>query len=178
MLNLDALGREPAPDAPFRRAPTHLWQPGIVGTVDIRIDREGQWWHEGDPIRRAGLVRLLASVLICEDDTYWLKTPAEKMQIEVEDAPFVVTDAQTREDGVEVLTNVGERAVLQTPWTLRTDVSGASRPWVPLEQDLGARLTRNLYYHLVNEAAYAGESTPEGVLVWRAAGQAWPLGEL
>lgn len=178
MISLESLGREPGSDEVFRRAPTHLWQPDNCGEVDIRIDAQGQWWHEGKPIRRAGLLRLLASVLIYEEGSYWLKTPVEKMRIEVEDAPFVVQELTPRDGGLEGVTNVGELVCLETPWRLHPDPGGEARPWVKLTESIGARLSRNLYYHLVNEAAAQPDSERDGVLVWQAGGKAWPLGYL
>ncbi len=178
MISLESLGREPGANEAFRRAPTHLWQPENCGEVDIRIDAQGQWWHEGKPIRRSGLLRLLASVLIQEEGSYWLKTPVEKMRIEVEDAPFVVRDLLPGDGGLEAVTNVGEQVWLDRPWSLSRDASGEARPWVPLTEGIGARLSRNLYYHLVNEAAEQPDAAQAGVLVWQAAGQKWPLGYL
>jgi hypothetical protein len=46
-----------------KRPPVHLWNPEQSGDMDLRIDREGRWIHEGDPIRRTALVSLFASIL-------------------------------------------------------------------------------------------------------------------
>ena len=56
---------------------------------DMRIDAMGQWFHQGDQIKRPALVKLFASVLTRLDDgQYWLITPAERGVIAVEDVPF------------------------------------------------------------------------------------------
>ena len=70
-----------------RLPPLHLWQPEHEGVIDIRIDREGAWYHEGVRIQRQPLVDLFATILRREGDDYFLVTPAEKMKIEVEEAP-------------------------------------------------------------------------------------------
>ena len=58
----------------------------------MRIDQEGRWYHEGDLIKRIELVKLFARVLsVDEAGQHWLRTPVEFGQIEVEDAPFVIT---------------------------------------------------------------------------------------
>ena len=69
--------------------PVHLWNPPHCGEIDIRIARNGLWFHEGTPIGREALVRLFASVLRKDPDGYHLVTPVEKMKIAVEDAPFI-----------------------------------------------------------------------------------------
>ena len=62
-------------------------------TTQIRIDRNGAWYHEGGLIGRKELVCLFASVLRREPDgSYWLETPVERGRIEVEDAPFVAVE--------------------------------------------------------------------------------------
>lgn len=76
-----------------RAAPVETWHPESCGTMDLRIARDGVWWHEGRPIERDALVALFARVLRREEDgSYVLVTPVEKLTIEVEDAPFVMTD--------------------------------------------------------------------------------------
>ena len=48
--------------------PVDKWTPDLSGTMDIRIARDGTWYHEGGPIRRAGLVKLFSSILKRERD--------------------------------------------------------------------------------------------------------------
>ena len=79
-----------------RLPPLHLWQPEHVGVIDIRIDREGIWYHEGTRIERQPLVDLFATILRREKDDYYLVTPAEKMRIVVDEAPFIAIDLDVR----------------------------------------------------------------------------------
>jgi hypothetical protein len=61
-------------DMPQRApAPVDGWHPDVEGPIDIRIDLDGSWFHEGQPIRRAALVALFASILRREPDggTCW-----------------------------------------------------------------------------------------------------------
>ncbi len=71
--------------------PVHLWHPEHCGDIDIRIRRDGVWFHEGTPIGREALVRLFSTVLRLDPDGYHLVTPVEKLKIQVEDAPFIAT---------------------------------------------------------------------------------------
>lgn len=65
---------------------------------DIRIDAEGNWHHEGEPITRMAIVRLFSTVLMRHaDGSYWLATPAERGRIEVEDVPFVIVAMHVEE---------------------------------------------------------------------------------
>lgn len=42
-----------------RRPPVGQWQPVHGGSIDIRICRDGYWYHEGVRIKRDAIVRLL-----------------------------------------------------------------------------------------------------------------------
>ena len=68
--------------------PVHLWHPDIEKSIDLVVKENGVWEYEGSPINRPRLVRLFASVLRREGDSYFLVTPAEKCLIKVEDVPF------------------------------------------------------------------------------------------
>ena len=43
--------------------PVDLWTPELSGDIDIRIDREGRWFHEGSEFQRKPLVKLFSSIL-------------------------------------------------------------------------------------------------------------------
>ncbi|MBN2631406.1 MAG: DUF1285 domain-containing protein, partial [Rhodobacteraceae bacterium] len=73
-------------------APVHLWNPPYCGEMDMRIARDGTWFHDGTPIGRAGMVKLFSSILRREGARYYLVTPVEKLGIQVDDAPFVAVD--------------------------------------------------------------------------------------
>src|SRR5205823_8293705 len=89
LLGLASLQRETA--AGRKLPPVEKWNPAHCGEIDIRIARDGTWFHQGSPIARRELVRLLSTILRREPDGhYYLVTPAEKMRIAVEDAPFLV----------------------------------------------------------------------------------------
>ena len=176
MLDLSVLGREPTSKEVFKRAPTHLWHPEGCGDIDIRIDGIGQWFHEGGIIRRQGLVRLLASILSREDNDYWLTTPVEKMRIQVEDLPFVITELREENERLVAITNVGEVLDDIEGWTLEVDADGELRPAVKVFDELQARLSRNIYYDLAHRALAEGVERG-GVLYWQFAGRDYPLGK-
>ena len=86
-----------------QRPPLELWQPPLSGDIDIRIDADGQWYHDGGLIERFKLVKLFASIMRYEADIgFVLVTPVEKGKIRVEDAPFIaVAMARRQQQGKE-----------------------------------------------------------------------------
>jgi len=145
------------------RPPVHDWHPERQGRIDIRIAADGTWYHEGAPIQRSAMVRLFASVLRRDDDGYCLVTPAERLLIEVEDAPFLAVDLQTTGEGAQrrllLTTNVDDHVLVDREHPLRVeDRDGEPRPYLHVHDGLDALLSRNLFYQLVELAeAEAGE---------------------
>jgi uncharacterized protein len=135
--------------------PLEMWNPPYCGMMDLTIQANGIWMHEGTPINRPELVKLFASVLWREKDRYFLKSPVEKIGITVEDLPFQAVDLQmTQENGHKDLlfrTNVDDvvRAGADHPLSFKTGKDGQMRPALLVRRNLFARVTRTLYYELV-----------------------------
>lgn len=133
--------------------PVEHWQPPRGGRIDIRIDREGRWYHEGERIERPELVRLFSTILRKDADGYCLVTPAERLLISVDEVPFVVVDVEqgSGEQGAELLftTNVGDLVVAdpEHPVWVEEGESGP-RPFVHVRGGLNARINRATYYRL------------------------------
>ena len=143
--------------------PVHLWNPPYCGEIDMRIAADGTWFYQKTPIGRPALVRLFASVLKREADRYYLVTPVEKCGIVVDDAPFLAVELkveQARETNPQAegnilcfRTNVDDWVECGRDHRLRFEVeagSGGLRPYVHVRRDLWAKVTRALYYDLVN----------------------------
>src|SRR3954464_15333392 len=72
-----------------RLPPVDKWNPERCGHSGMRIARDGTWFHEGSPIRRPEMVRLLSTVLRREPDgQHMLVPPVEKLEIDVDSAAF------------------------------------------------------------------------------------------
>lgn len=164
----------------FRPAPVERWNPARCGRIDIKIDRHGEWHHEGKRIERAALVRLFATVLRREaDGSYVLVTPHEKLLITVEDAPFLAIDL-VEDEGSEppvlvVATNVGEAVRLDGDHPLRVAGEGPDAPFVPyvtVRPGLEARLTRAVAADLAGRAI-----VKDGHLGVMSGGQFFVIGE-
>ncbi len=129
------------------------WTPDYCGEMNLVIKRNGQWWHEGTPFSRAKLVKLLSSVLRKEGERYFLVTPVEKVGIQVEDVPFVVTDSNSVDDNIQIQTQTGDTVILsqEHPVELR-EFQGDYLPYCHIRHDLWARVHQNVLYRWVNQA--------------------------
>jgi len=158
-----------APQGP----PSHLeaWNPPYCGDIGLAIQSDGTWSYRGSPIRRMALVKLFARVLRREaDGRYYLVTPAEKVDVAVEDAPFLAVEMETWGEGADqrivFRTNVDDivacgpehplRFVAQAP-------SGGLKPYLRVRGSLEALLTRALTLDLVERAIPDSEGR---LVVW------------
>lgn len=140
--------------------PVHLWKPKNQGVIDIRIDVNGFWFHEGEPILRDKLVALFASILWFENGQHFLLTPAEKLAIDVSDVPYVIHQMEWADKHWVAVTNTHEQIIIsdEHPVTLR-EYQGQWLPYVNVRYDLWARVNRSVYYQWVVEAMdLAGDS--------------------
>jgi len=136
--------------------PVHLWNPPFCGDLDMRIATDGTWFYLKTPIGRPALVKLFASVLKREDDKYFLVTPVEKCGIQVDDAPFLAVEmrAENGPDGriLNFRTNVDDWVACGPEHTLRFEPepdTGGLKPYLHVRRDLWAKVSRPLFYDLV-----------------------------
>ncbi len=170
-IGLASLQREAA--AGRRLPPVEKWNPAHCGDIDIRIARDGTWFHEGTPIGRRELVRLFSTILRKDPEGYVLVTPGEKMRIRVEDAPFVAVLMQVEGEGrnqrLTFSTNVGDETVAgsDNPIRVETDPeTGEPAPYVHVRKGLEARIARAVFYQLA-DLAIPGEGAQKDYLgVW------------
>ena len=131
--------------------PVETWRPKNLGAIDIKITRDGTWVHEGGEIKRKELVQLFSTILVKEQNSYFLVTPVQKLRIEVEDAPFVAVSFQVRGEppktDIIFETNVGELVVLNKEHILWMT---EGKPYIHVRSGLNALLTRNSFYHLID----------------------------
>lgn len=145
---------EAARRAPERGLPpVHLWNPAHCGQIDILIRADGVWMHEGSPIGRPELVRLFSTILRQDSDGLHLVTPVEKLRIRAEDLPFRAVAVQRDGDDLVFSTDVGDevRAGADHPLVVETQ-DDEPRPRIRVRGDLWARVTRPVFYELVEMA--------------------------
>jgi uncharacterized protein len=139
--------------AGLKTYPVMDWHPALCGTIDIRIDAEGRWWHEGAAIGRQSLVDLFAQLLRKEGDDYFLVTPVEKLLITVEDLPLRLVDIEADDNAVQVATGQGEVFAIGPGHELAFDGDVENPlPRVRVRHDLWARFSRPAYYRLMQLA--------------------------
>jgi hypothetical protein len=153
---LDALAGEARKAAGKGPPPVHLWNPPFCGDLDMRIATDGTWYYLRTPIGRPALVKLFASVLKREGDSYFLVTPVEKVGITVDDAPFLAVELQTEQgpDGrvLNFRTNVDDWVGCGPDHVLRFEPepgTGGLKPYLHVRRDLWAKVTRALFFDLV-----------------------------
>lgn len=151
--------------------PVERWNPAHCGSSDMRIARDGTWFHQGTPIGRETMVRLFASILRREDDgRFVLVTPTEKLDIAVEDAPFVAVEVKSegtkKRRRLAFRLNTGDLVVAGAKTALRFAQSDdGPTPYLHVRGGLEARLVRPVFYELA-EIALAEGGDPPGV--WSA----------
>jgi len=124
----------------------------------MRIARDGTWFYLGTPIGRPELVRLFSGIIRKDGADYFLVTPVEKVGITVDDAPFVAVDFTRRADGIEFVTNVGDKVIAGPDHPIRVvrdPETGEPSPYVLIRRNLEALIDRKSFYRLVD----IGETT-------------------
>lgn len=135
--------------------PVHLWNPPFCGDLDMRIASDGTWYYMGTPIGRPALVRLFSTILKRENGKHFLVTPVEKVGIRVDDAPFLAVEMQRETDergaALRFRTNVDDWVRCDASHRLRFESSadGGLTPYLHVRADLWAKVTRAIYYDLV-----------------------------
>ena len=80
--------------------PVEKWNPPYCGDIGMKIRADGVWIYGGSPIGRMPLVKLFAGVLRKDaDGRHYLVTPAEKVDVAVDDAPFLAVEMEVRGSG-------------------------------------------------------------------------------
>jgi len=136
--------------------PVERWNPPFCGDLDMRIAGDGTWFYMKTPIGRPALVKLFASVLKREGESYFLVTPVEKCGIKVDDAPFLAVELAAEDSALgRVLnfrTNVDDWVECGPRNALRFDPepgTGGLKPYLHVRRDLWAKVTRPLFFDLV-----------------------------
>ena len=136
--------------------PVERWNPPFCGDLDMRIAADGTWFYLKTPIGRPALVKLFASVLKREDDKYFLVTPVEKCGIQVDDVPFLAVELEVGEGPagrvLNFRTNVDDWVACGPDHRLRFEPeagTGGLKPYLHVRRDLWAKVTRALFFDLV-----------------------------
>lgn len=188
--------------------PLDKWHPKDVADMDLVIKANGEWWHEGGQMTRESLVSLFATILWKEDNNgiieYFLKTPVQKIRIQVEDAPLLINDVGIVNEGnnrwLEFTTTTGDvvrlddehtitlkaynptdndtidqkTAAINTENSQQTAIDMQVRPYMPVRNGLDALIGRNTFYHLT-EIGELTEQNGETILTLQSGGKFYEL---
>lgn len=164
---------------------TDQWNPDKSGDMDLFIDREGRWIHEGREIKRAKIVKLFSTILKFEKGEYFLVSPVEKWKIQVSIAPFFVIDA-TREirdtkQAITLKTSTDDIVVISSENPLLVDksiVEGESTLLVKVRDNLMGFLSRPIYYQLIDWGQLVSQPNGGETLAIESMGKVFSLGEI
>lgn len=147
-----------------RLPPVEKWNPTHCGDSEMRIARDGTWFHQGSPIGRESMVRLFSTVLRREPDgSHVLVTPVEKLDIAVEDAPFVAVEMKAEGEGRDARLafrlNTGDLVTAGPDHALRfVERDDGPHPYLHVRGGLEALVSRAVYYDLAERAIEGGNA--------------------
>ena len=154
-----------------RLPPVDKWSPPYCGDIGMRIRADGTWFYQNSPIGRIALVKLFSRILRKDQDgrTY-LVTPVEKVDVAVDDAPFLAVEMQVEGTGPDqrliFRTNVDDIITCGPDHPLRfahEAAGGGLKPYLLVRGRLEALVTRALYYDLVELATTHGDTETLGL---------------
>jgi uncharacterized protein len=164
----DSLFEQLAADRERKRPPVSKWHPERTGSSAMRIASDGRWYYQGSEIRRPEMVKLFSTILRREGAQHFLVTPAEKLSIDVDDAPFLAVDMEATGNGptarIAFRTNVDDFVEADIDHPIRLKGAGSlARPYVVVRDGLEALISRPVYYRL---AELTGSGTEGRSGVW------------
>jgi hypothetical protein len=149
----DSLFAQLAADRERKRPPVSKWHPERVGNSAMRIDSQGRWYYHGSEIRRPEMVKLFSTILRRDGGQHFLVTPAEKLSIEIDDAPFVAVEMEASGQGanarIAFRTNVDDFIEAGVDHRIFLKGKGVrARPYVVVRDQLESLIARPVYYRL------------------------------
>jgi hypothetical protein len=138
--------------------PVESWDPKTEGEIDILIDSQGRWFHEGGHFDRQDLARMFASVLRREGGDYFLVTPSEKLKITVTDVPFsfvlMKSDMIDDQQQLTFITSLGDEVIASenNKIEFRVNSNGDQIPYIEVRNKLWGKLNQSTYYELIDLA--------------------------
>tara|TARA_B100000287_G_C20634742_1_gene781219 strand:+ start:1282 stop:1821 length:540 start_codon:yes stop_codon:yes gene_type:complete len=160
--------------------PVHLWNPEICEGVEMKIDREGNWFYQGSIIGRHKLKILFSRILKFENNNYYLVTPIEKVLVNVDIAPYMIIDYE--------IDSLNENIILKTNLDLSVPLDKDHRmdlkkvgdeliPFIKVRDNIEGFISRSVYYSLIEIALAQGNSS-SGELILKSFDHLFSLGEM
>ena len=135
--------------------PVHLWNPDLCEGVEMKIDREGNWFYQNSIIGRDKLKILFSRILKLEEGKYFLVTPVEKVPVTVDLAPYMIVDYEVDSDYKNIIlkTNLDLSIPLDNEHRLELKNIGDEHiPFVHVRNNTEGFISRSVYYSLIEIA--------------------------
>ena len=135
--------------------PVHLWNPDLCEGVEMKIDREGNWFYQNSIIGRDKLKILFSRILKLEEGKYFLVTPVEKVPVTVDLAPYMIVDYEVDSDHKNIIlkTNLDLSIPLDKDHQLELKNIGDEHiPFVHVRNNIEGFISRSVYYSLIEIA--------------------------
>lgn len=134
--------------------PMEQWQPKHCGKMDLKVLANGEWWHEGQLIKRQPLLDLFSSVLWKEQGRFYLRTPVEQIEIEVEDEPLFVNQVDSTviadKKYIKFTTTNADLIIVDAEHSIfMREFAGELRPYVHVRFGINALIQRSAFFHLI-----------------------------
>lgn len=161
--------------------PLDQWHPKHCGAMDLKVLANGEWWHDGQLIKRQALIDLFSTVLWKEDSKFYLKTPVEQIEIQVEDEPLFVNQVDMLElenkRYIQFTTTTQDVIVVddEHPIFMR-EYQGELRPYVHVRFGINALIQRAAFFHLVEMGELLENEKGESILVLQSGDLSLQLG--
>ena len=153
--------------------PLDQWHPKHCGAMDLKVKANGEWWHEGQLIKRQSMIDLFSTVLWKEDGRFYLKTPVEQIEIEVEDEPlFVNSVEQIQLEGlnyIQLSTTTQDVVIVdqEHPIFMR-EFDGELRPYVHVRFGINALIQRASFFHLIEMGELMENQQGDSILLLKS----------
>ena len=160
--------------------PVHLWNPDLCEGVEMKIDREGNWFYQGSIIGRDKLKILFSRILKFEDGNYYLVTPVEKVPVKVDLAPYMIIDYEVDSDHENIIlkTNLDLSIPLNQEHKLEVKKIGDEHiPFVHVRNNIEGFISRSVYYALI-EIALKQDNASSDQLTLKSFASEFSLGEV
>ena len=144
--------------------PVHLWNPDLCEGVEMKIDREGNWFYQDSIIGRDKLKILFSRILKLEEGKYFLVTPVEKVLVTVDLAPYMIIDYELdlEQKNIILKTNLDLSIPLDQDHKLELRKIGDENiPFVHIRNNIEGFISRSVYYSLINIALNQNNSSSD-----------------
>jgi len=129
----------------------------------LRIDRDGEWFHEGEEVCHEGILASLRQGLQVDAAGHFLQIGPVRVPVEVEDAPFAVVRFEAEGNGFALWLNDGSREALE-PGSLR--LREGDVPYCRVKGGrFEARFSRAAAWQLLQRVKEQPRGGPPGLLV-------------